>query len=289
MTVHGLAENYFEWAAGTAYAPDSTFKCYDVVNNVNIESLYENSQSQGANQLQKSAAVQGPRTHLVNLDVQFHSLDFIRLAMYKVGTTTIRTIGEAPITIQGEVKKGGSFYDFANAVVNSVNMNFSMTEPVSGSVSLMPLTLPNAAATGMSGGAHAAAVTTTPYAFGSAIYIEKNSVEKAVRSAALTLTNQTVASHAFNSTGASDPTGLAHGGFEISLSVTLEDDGETDFDLTEAFTADTLILHMDATDALTFSDCVFTNPKSGNDNGIDILTLDCQFSAISIAAAGFNT
>lgn len=288
MVIHGQADNSFEWAVGTDYAPASTFKCFDVVTDIRVESLYENSQSQGANQLQKSAAVQGPRTHGINLGVEFHCLDFIRLAMYKVGTTAIRQPGEAPITIQGEVKKGGSFYDFANAVVSVVSMDFAMTGPVTGTVTVIPLTIPNAAATGMSGGAHAAAVSSTPYAFGSLIYLEKDSVEKAVRSASLSLTNQTVASHAFNSTGAPDPTGLAHGGFDITLSITLEDDGEVDFDLTEAFTADTVILHMDAADDLTFSDCVFTNPKLGNDNGIDTITLDCQFSAIAITAAAFD-
>lgn len=288
MAVHGISDNYFEWAAGTTYAPASTFKCFDVITDVSVESLYENSQSQGANQLQRSAAVQGPRTHGINLGVEFHCLDFIRLAMYKVATTAIRVTGEAPITIQGEAKKGGSFYDFANAVVSAVSMDFSMTGPVTGTVTIMPLTIPNAAATGMLGGAHAAAVTTKPYAFGSAIYLEKNSVEKAVRSASLSLTNQIAASHAFNSAGTPDPTGLAHGGFDITLSITVEGDGEIDFDLTEAFTADTVVLHMDATDSLTFSDCVFTNPRAGNDGGIDTLTVDCLFSAIAIAAAGFD-
>lgn len=288
MAVHGLADNYFEWAAGTAYVPGSTFKMYDVTTDISFESLYDDTQSQGSNQLQKSASVQGPRTHRINLGVEFHSLDFVRLAMYKVGTTTIRTTGEAPITIQGEIKKGGSFYDFANAVVSSISMDFSMTGPTTGNVEIMPLTIPNAAATGMSGGAHASAVSTSPYAFGSAIYLEKNAVEKAVRSASLNIVNQTAPSHAFNSTGANDPTGLAHGGFDITLSITIEADGVTDWDLTEAHTADTVILHMDGTDSLTFSDCAFTNPRLGNDNGIDTITVDCLFSAIAIAAAGFD-
>lgn len=288
MAIHGLADNYFEWASGTAYAAGSTFKMFDVTTDISFESLYDDSQSQGSNQLQKSASVQGPRTHRISLGVEYHSLDFIRLAMYKVGTTTIRVTGEGPITIQGEVKKGGSFYDFTSAVVTSVSMDFSMTGPTTGTVEIMPLTIPNAATTGMSGGAHATAVATKPYAFGSAIYLEKNSVEKAVRSATLNLTNQTVASHAFNSTGANDPTGLAHGGFDLTLSLTIEADGEIEWDLTEAATADTVVLHMDATDSLTFSDCVFTNPRVGNDGGIDTITVDCLFSAIAIAAAGFD-
>lgn len=288
MAIHGLADNYFEWAEGTVYVPASTFKCFDVITDISFESIYNNSQSQGANQLQRSASVQGPRTHKITLGAEYHSLDFLRLAMYKTGATTIRTSGEAPTVIQGEIKKGGSFYDFANAVVSNVSMDFSMTQPVTGTIEIMPLTLPNAAATGMSGGAHAAAVATKPYAFGSAIYLEKNSVEKSVRSASLNLTNQTVASHAFNSSGTPDPTGLAHGGFDISLSLVLEDDGETDWDLTEAHTADSIVLHMDSNDSLTFADCVFSHPKAGNDNGIDTISVDCEWSAISILAAGYD-
>lgn len=288
MAIHGLADNYFEWAAGTTYVPASAFTMFDVTTDISFESLYDNSQSQGSNQLQKSASVQGPRTHRITLGVQYHSLDFIRLAMYKVGTTTIRVAGEGPITIQGEIKKGGIFYDFANAVVSNVTMDFSMTGPTTGTVEIMPLTLPNAAATGMSGGSHASAVSTAPYAFGSAIYLEKNAVERPVRSASLSLTNQTTASHAFNSTGANDPTGLAHGGFDLTLSLTIEADAVTDWDLTEAHTADTVILHMDATDDLTFSNCAFTNPRLGNDNGIDTITVDCLFSAVAITAAAFD-
>jgi hypothetical protein len=289
MGVHGEADNTFEWAAGTDYAPASAFKCFDVINSIEINQPYENSQSKGLNQLESSASTKGPRMNIIRLGVEFHSLDFLRLALYKIGTTTKRVSGEGPITIQGEIKKGGKFFDFANAVVTNVTMDFSMTGPVTGAVEIHALTMPNAAATGMLGGSHAAAVTTTPYSFGSIIYFEKNSVEKAMRSAAFSLTNQASESHAFNSTGASDPTGLGVGGWEHSLSVVLEDDGAVDFDLAEDATADTVVLHCDAADDLTFSTCAFTNPVLGDDNGINILALDCPNAGVAITAAAFDT
>jgi hypothetical protein len=149
--------------------------------------------------------------------------------------------------------------------------------------------MPDAAATGMLGGAHAAAITTTPYSFGSVVYLEKNSVEKALRSASFSMTNVIAESHAFNSTAAREPTGIAVGGWDTTLSIVLEDDGATDWASVEAGTADTLVLHCDATDDLTFSDCVFTNPVLGDDNGINIVTLDCLYSGVAITAAAFDT
>ncbi len=288
MAIHGSSDIYFEWALGTAYVPASTFKCFDVITSIEFDQPYSNSQSRGSNQLEASASKKGPRMNIIRLGVEFHSLDFLRLAMYKVGTTTKRATGEAPITIQGEFKKGGQFFDFTSAVVANVSINFSLTGPATGTVEIHALTAPNAAVTGMSGGAHAAAVTTTPYAFGSLIYLIKLAAEKPMRSAVFNLTNQLVESHAFNSTGAPDPTGLAIGGFEHTLSVVLEDDAGTDFDLAEAATADTLVLHCDAADSLTFSDCAFTNPVLGDDNGIDVITLDCLNSGVAIAAAAFD-
>ena len=288
MAIHGEADNYFEWALGTDYDGDETFKCFDVITSIEFNQPYKNSQSKGLNQLEASASQQGPRINIIRLGVEFHSLDFLRLAMYKVGTTIKRIIGEAPVTIMGEFKKGGKFFDFANAVVSNVSMNFSLTGPVTGSVEIHALTCPNAAATGLGLGSHAVAVSTKPFAFGSTIYLEKNSVEKAMRSAIFNLVNQLAESHAFNSTGALDPNGMAHGGFEHTLSVTLEDDGAIDFDLVEVHTADTQVLHCDALDSLTFADCAFTNPVLGDDNGINTLALDCPNSGVTIAATAYD-
>jgi len=289
MTIHGESDIYFEWAEGTTYVPASTFKCFDVITSIDFDQPYENSQSRGSNQLEPSASRQGPRMNIIRLGVEFHSMDFPRLAMFKGEATTKRVAGESVTTIQGEFKKGGQYFDFTSGVVTNVTMDLSMTGPVTGTVEIHALTAPNAAATGMSGGSHAAAITTAPYAFGSIVYLEKNSVEKSMRSANFSLTNQASESHAFNSTGATDPTGIAIGGFEHTLSVVLENDGIVDFDLAEAATADTLILHLDDVDTLTFSDCVFTNSVLGSDNGIDIITLSCLNSGVAIAAAGYDT
>lgn len=289
MAIHGSSVNYFEWAAGTDYAPASTFKCFDGITSLEIDKPYENSQSQGLNQLEMSASKKGPNMNIIRLGVEYHSLDFFRLMQYKVGTTTKRVSNEAPITIQGEVLKGGKYFDFASAIVSNATIDFSMTGPATGTAEIHALTMPNAAATGMSGGAHAAAITTTPYAFGSVVYLEKNSVEKPLRSASFSMTNVLAESHAFNSTAASDPTGFAVGGWDTTLSVTLEDDGATDWDAMEAATADTLILHCDATDDLTFSNCAFTNGVLGDDNGINTITFDCLYSGVAITAAGFDS
>ena len=288
MAIHGDSDNLFEYAEGTVYDGAATFKCFDVVNSVEFEQPYDNSRSKGLNQLEASATVKGPRRNIIRLGVEFHSLDFLRLAVYKGSATTKRVSGEAATTIMGEFKRGGKFFTFTSAIVASVTLNFSLTGPVTGTVEIRAVTIVNAAATGLTTGAHAAAVITTPYAFGSLVYFEKNSVEKSMRSATFNLTNQITESHAFNSTGASDPTGIAVGGFEHSLSATFEDDDAVDFDLAEAATADTVVLHCDALDSLTFSNCAFTNPVLSNDNGINVIKMDCPNSEVAIAAVGYD-
>ena len=289
MAIHGMSNDYFEWYPGTTYDDSVAFKCFDVITSIEISQPYENSQSQGCNQLEMSASQKGPRTNIIRLGVEYHSLDFFRLMQYATGTTTKRVSGEAPITIMGEVCKGGNYYDFTSAIVASASIDFSMTGPATGTVEIHALTMPNAATSGLGAGSHAAAVTTKPYAFGSVVYLEKNSTEKAMRSASFTMTNTIQESHAFNSTGASDPTGFAVGGWDTTLSVVLEDDGVTNFDLAEAATADSLVLHCDANDSFTFANCAFTNPVAGDDNGINILTLDCLHSGVTIAATGFDS
>lgn len=288
MTIHGESDIYFEWAEGTAYDGDEAFKCFDVITSLEFNQAYENSQSRGLNQMEASEAVQGPRRNILRLGVEFHSMDFLRLAMFKGGSTAKRVVGEDPTLIMGEFRKGGKYFDFANATVSNVTMNFSMNGPVTGSVEIHAVTAPNAATSGIGAGSHAPAVTSTPYAFGSVVYLEKNSVEKALRSAAFNLTNQVSESHAFNSSGSVDPTGIAIGGFEHALSIVLEDDGAVDFDAAEAHTTDTLILHCNAADSLTFANCAFTNPVLSNVDGIDVLNLDCPNSGVVVAAGAYD-
>lgn len=289
MAVHGIADEYFEWYPGTTYDDSAAFKCFDVITSIEISRPSDDAQSQGLNQLEMSASQPGPCTYVIRLGVEYHSLDFFRLIQYATGTTTKRVVGEAPISIMGEIKKGGEFYTFGTAYVVSASADCSLTGPVTGTVEIHATTLENSATSSLDTGSHAAQVTTKPYAFGSTIYLEKNSTEKAMRSASLNMTATLQESHAFNSAGTEGPTGFAFGGWDTTLSVVVEHDGVTNFDLVEAATADTLVLHMDASDSFTFSNCAFRNPVHSNDNGIAITTMDCLHSGVAIAATGFDS
>jgi hypothetical protein len=289
MTVHGIADEYFEWYPGTTYDDSAAFKCFDVITSIEISRPSDDTQSQGCNQLEMSAPQPGPCTHVIRLGVEYHSLDFFRLLIYASGTTTKRVVGEEPISIMGEIKKGGEYYTFGTAYVVSASADCSLTGPVTGTVEIHATTLDNAATSSLDLGSHAPQVTTKPYSYGSSIYLEKASTPKAMRSCSINMTATAQESHAFNSAGTEGPTGFAFGGWETTLSVVVEHDGITNWDLAEAATADTLVVHMDASDSFTFSNCAFRNPVNGSDNGIAVTTMDCLHSGVAIAATGFDS
>ena len=70
----------------------------------------------------------------------------------------------------------------------------------------------------------------------------------------------------------------------------MEADGAVEFDFTEAHTSTgNVVLHFDAADYLTFTGGVLTNPRYGNDAGIDTLTVDCLFSGMTITATAYES